>query len=309
VALVRQGVDPSIEEACARGFKFEANRKPAYVNVAMRSVLAEEAERMLQDCRLWFTRITLFHAFTLWAMPNGHTDGGGGDEGAAARQNGRRRQARDRARRIVEGWPAGGGHPLVAEAAALCRQALATGHPGQYIWIDETGTVSKLGVGRWRPQDIPSKRQWISPATGWMSLDPRAYKLIGELCVVLNLTEGTDGRRREQRLQRLGSSTSLPPCLCRSGGREALRPLGGRQDGGPRPGSTCLAGCSAHLCPYPAPGETPFRGELGEAFCRAQGNAVDGALTSAVGRNGVPARERKALWRELEQRARAQTPS
>jgi hypothetical protein len=272
----------------------------------MRSLLAEEAERMLEHCHLWFTRITLFHAFTLWAMPDGSDGQEVGDEQAHRFRRGRR-EARDRARRIVDGWQAGDDHPFVVETRTLCRDALRTGHPGQYIWIDESGTLAKLGVGRSRPNDIPSKRLWISPATGWMSLAPRAFKLIGEISVALNLAEGTDSLRREQRLKRLGSSATLPPCLTQRAGREALRPLGGPEGGGPRPGSTCLPGCGARLCPYPPPGRPPLRGELGEAFCRAQGNAVDGTLSGALRRDGVPPRDRKALWRDLEQRARGVT--
>lgn len=303
VGLVCDGVDPSIEEACARGFKFEANRRPDQVDGAMRSLLAEEAERMLETCRLWFTRITLFHAFTLWALSNGSDGAEPGDE-TEHRHRRRRREARDRARKIVAGWSGTDEHPFVVETRELCREALRTGHPAQYIWIDESGTLSKLGVGRSRPNDAPSKRLWISPATGWMTLQPRAFKLIGEISVALNLAEGTDSTRREQRLRQLGSAPTLPLCLTQRSGQEALRPLGVSENGGPRPGCTCLPGCKARLCPYPPPGQPPLRGELGEAFSREQGNAVDGALKSAVRRDGVRPRDRKAVWRDLEQRAR-----
>jgi hypothetical protein len=302
--LVCRRVDPSIEEAWARGFKFEANRRPHHANLAMRNFLAEEAERMLERSHHWFTRVTLFHAFTLWGLD---ADDNGDDPSldAPARERRRgRRQARARARRIVNGWETDRGHPFVGQTAWLCQKALRTRQPGRYIWIDETGIVSKLGASSSRPEDIPNSRLWISPAAGWMALDPRALRLVGELIVALNLAEGVDDVRREQRLRRIGEATALPPCLTQRGGRTALHVGGGENGGGPRPGSTCVAGCKIHLCPYAPPGQAPPRGELSEAFCREQVNAVDHAFPWMRRHDAVRGGELKAFWKEMEARAR-----
>jgi hypothetical protein len=303
LALVRRGVHPSIEEAWARGLKLEANRRPRHANVAMRNFLAEEAERLLEGSDYWFTRVTLFHAFTLWGLADDEDDASSAN-GAVHERRRVRRQARDRARRIVNSWNTDRSHPFVHETASLCQEALRTRRPGRYIWIDETGIVSKLGASSSRPEDVSNSRLWISPAAGWIALHPRALRLVGELILALNLAEGADGTRREDRLERMGRATALPPCLTQRNGRAALQIRGG-QYSGPRPGSTCVPGCSIHLCPYPPPGQAPLRGELSEAFCRRQVDAVDHVLWSRLWRRDrVPPGQRKKFWEQMEERAR-----
>jgi hypothetical protein len=269
----------------------------------MRKFLAEEAERLLEHSRYWFTRVTLFHAFTLWGLDGDESEATA--EGAAARKRRRAgRQARDRSRRIVNGWATDRSHRFVRETASLCQEALRTGQPARYIWIDETGVVSKLGASGRRPEDIPNSRLWISPAAGWKALEKPALKLVGRLILALNLAEGVDDRRREQRLDRLGRAPALPLCLTQRGGHEALQVDGSENGHGPRPGSTCVPGCSANLCPYSPPGQAPPRGELCEAFCRQQVNAVERDPRDVLRRDGVRAGELKKFWKTMEERAR-----
>jgi hypothetical protein len=302
--LVCEGVHPSVEEAWARGFKFEANRQPRHANLTMRNFLAEEAERLLERSQFWFTRVTLFHAFTLWALD---ADADADSDASGASQNGRRarRQARDRARRIVNGWNTDRGHVFVRQTASLCQEALRTRQPCRYIWIDETGVASKVGASSSRSEDVPNSRLWISPAAGWMALDRRALRLVGDLILVLNLAEGVDATRREQRLSRIGRAGALPPCMTQRNGREALHVLGGKNSRGPRPGSTCVPGCAHHLCPYAPPGHPPPRGELSEAFCRQQINAVVHVVRYWLSRRrGVRPKELRGFWKKMEERAR-----
>ena len=68
----------SIEASWAQGFKYEANLRPSCADPAMHRFLVEQAERMAGDTQLWFSRICLLHAFTLWSLRDAvHSDDDG----------------------------------------------------------------------------------------------------------------------------------------------------------------------------------------------------------------------------------------
>jgi len=66
-------------------------------------------------------------------------------------------------------------------------------------------------------------------------------------------------------------------------------------------------GCPFGLCPYPPKGQTSYRTELSEAFCRGQQTLITGGY---IRRIAAPWRQRasgnlKQFWKQMEQRARS----
>jgi hypothetical protein len=164
--------------------------------------------------------------------------------------------------------------------------------------------VSKIGSSGARPEDVGTSRLWISDAAGWLTLDKSARRVVGDVIVCLNLAESGETETRKDRLDRVGGADALPPCLTERGGRAHLRIDGGQDAVGPRPGSSCMPGCQARLCPYPPPGQRPHRGELSEAFSRDQREILHRLARAAPWQRGVPARELKKFWEHMEARAR-----
>ena len=304
--LCREHENLSVEASWAQGFKHEANRMPRNADLSMRVFLAEQAERLLESAGFWFSRISLLHAFSLWSLEGASGEEASADPGGRERRSARRRKRRDAqesARRIVQGWATDRTHAFVSEAAALCERALESGTPGRYIWIDEIGVVSKLGPQEAGREHIGNSRLWISPAAGWLALDARARQLVGEIVVTLNLIERAGSLTSDQRIHR--TTGALPPCLTDSDGRRHLQAAGDEITRGPRPGSTCKHGCRVHLCPYPAPGQVPFRGELSEAFCRDQQRILDSDHDGpAPWQRQQRIAELKQFWAQMEARTR-----
>jgi NACHT domain len=290
----------SLEIALAQGFKHAANRRRSYAaaHAAAGDYLFEQARAMLRGARFWFSRLTLVHALCLWSLSD---------------DTGRQRSPRRRADLQVDvrHWlmtPDGQQeHPLVAEACRLVVAALETGEPERFMWIDESGVLSRVGS---LPTSRTSRRKhnlWIPPSTGWTALDPRAQELVADVLLLLNLAERGDRPSDRERRLRRANPNSLPPCL--AGDRERLAPNRTTATAvASRPGSNCAPGCQFELCPYPPKGERYYRVELSEAFCRRQRVL---ARRPRVGPGPWQAGRPRALerfWGQMEERARPDGP-
>jgi len=303
----------SLEIALAQGFKYAANRRRRHPHARpeARVYLAEQALEMLKHARFWFSQLTLIHALCLWEMPEpgaqdpgraGAQFTGAEDSKQPADQRGSNPEA------IVKHWLEAArnpGHPFVIEAGELAVQALKTGRPERYLWIDESGVVSKVGA---RAAGLPRYRKqnlWIPPSTGWVALEPRAQQLVADVLLLLNLAErGDEPRWIEQRLKRTDRG-DLPPCL--TANRKPLDPKRtvGEADGS-APGTNCMDGCPFRLCPYPPNGKQPHRAELSEAFSRRQQMLLsDGLVRSRAARwQAIKPPALKQFWTHMADRAR-----
>jgi NACHT domain len=296
----------SIEIALCQGFKHAANRRPRYPQDAVqaRAYLNEQATEMIKHTRFWFSRLTLVHALSLWAlseMPDR-------DEKPVPREPARR--ASD-AKALVEHWllssTRGAEHPFVDEARDLAVLALEKRQPERFLWIDESGVVTKIGARPPRADVVRKHSLWIPSSVGWSALHPRAQKLVADVLLLLNLIE-RDGLPidREQRTQR-AMRDDLPPCLARE--REYLDPshtVGMVTQ--PAAGASCKDECPFDLCPYPPKGKQPYRVELSEAFCRRQ-RVLLGKWWRPFPRRTAPWQgalpsELKRFWETMEERAR-----
>jgi hypothetical protein len=123
---------------------------------------------------------------------------------------------------------------------------------------------------------------WISPSAGWHTLNERARQLVGEILIYLNLIELGQSRtgeanantpddlvrRREQRRRKVRDREAwLPPCMVKAGHGGLLAT---NDPAAWAAGDLAPCTCELGLCPYPGRDEPPFRGELGETFCREQ---------------------------------------
>ena len=289
----------SREIALAQGFKYAANRRRGHPHAPeeARAYLAEQTQEMLHECDFWFTRLTLLHALTLWHLPDGADQRPGGPGNPdyktlvahwCGMEDHRHRN------RFKE-------HPFVAQAMRLCVRALETRQPERYLWIDESGVVSRVGSCPTRPGRRRKHNLWIPPSTGWTALNARAQQLVADVLLLLNLAERGEIRIRDRdlRLQRTNRSY-LPPCIAED--RSPLkpnRPLG--TAGESAPGSSCAAECQFGLCPYPLKGAQHHRQELSEAFCRRQQRLLaPGTLRSrAAPWQEISERRLRSFWREL----------
>lgn len=288
----------SLEVALAQGFKHAANRRRRHPHARpeARAYLAERAREMLRESQFWFTRLTLVHALCLWSLPDGQPD--------------QRDRRDDDHRALIEHWVALPGsrpeHPLVVEASKLAVQALETGQPERFIWIDESGVAARIGSRPANPRAPRKHNLWIPPSTGWTALHPRAQQLVADVLLLLNLAErGARPSERNRRLHRTDRD-ELPPCL--GGERSPLDPtrtVGMAETS--EPGSNCKHGCNFGLCPYPPKGEASYRVELSEAFCRRQQALVGGG---SIWRKRAPWQETltgdlKQFWKQMGQRAQS----
>jgi hypothetical protein len=308
----RPGLSFALEIALAQGFKYAANRRSRHLHTSAdaRIFLAEQATDMLANARFWFSQLTLIHALCLWEMPEPGTQpayGAHARQGTQSRSSSTPRPHVSNPEAIVGRWLELAGsrdHPFVAEAAKLAVRALQTRRPQRFLWIDESGVVSKVGS---RAAGGSSYRQhdlWIPPSTGWAALDPRAQQLVADVLLMLNLAErGREPTEIEQRLKRV-DRIDLPPCL--SHDRNPLDPrrtVGGLETA---PGGKCTDGCPFGLCPYPPNGDQPYRAELSEAFCRRQQTLLSGGWTrmNPARWQSVPRRNLTRFWEQMGDRAR-----
>jgi hypothetical protein len=293
----------SIEAALAQGFKHAANRRPhhAHESSESRAILQGHANYMIFRARFWYTRLTLLHALSLWELGRLVYPDRFEDESAERPHD---------ARSLVARWlrrPHTGEeqHPFVLEAAELAVHALDSRQPARWLWIDESGVVTKVG-SRPKRQEAEGRRSlWIARSAGWIALEPRARQLVADVLILLNLAErGDTARLREERLAK-SNTDRLPLCLT----EERCPHLKPSQTVGkadiPYPGQDCKAHCPVLLCPYPPRGQQPYRVELSEAFCRRQQvrQSVRTRIQPRHWQQGSRAEERR-FWSEMEERAR-----
>jgi hypothetical protein len=304
-------LDLSLEVALAQGFKYAANRRfrHPHAQPETRFYLAEQAMEMLEKARFWFSQLTLIHALCLWEIPDpGVTRDGRpvNHHNAADTAKGRGRRPGSDPEAIVGRWlevARNKDHPFVREAAKLAAQALRTGRPERFLWIDESGVVSSVGSRAAPGNSYRKHHLWIPPSSGWATLDPRARQLVGDVLILLNLAErGAEPGEIEQRLRR-ANRNDLPPCLSRD--RDSLGAH--RTTGGPyaAPGNNCTDGCLFRLCPYPSRGAQPYRSELSEAFCRGQQTLLRRGMTAPW--QASRRADLKRFWAEMANRARGAT--
>jgi hypothetical protein len=309
-----QDLPISLEIALAQGFKHAANHRPSYPDTLReaRLYLAEQALEMLKGARYWFSQLTLFHALCLLSLSEGlkQTDDRHGARPEAIVQHwldvaGRERRSRGQAADVTNEL-----HPFVRETALLVVQALRTGRPQRYCWIDESSVVGQVG-SRNLGQGTPHGRHplWIPPSAGWTALDGRAQQLVADVLLLLNLADrGDHPTERERRLKR-SNRNDLPPCIAQY--RDALEP--GRTVGtavSSVPGTSCVDGCVFELCPYPPKGVQP-RVEMSEAFCRRQQTLITRPRDPRTGRapwQQARPRQLKQFWAEMADRARGPQP-
>jgi hypothetical protein len=298
----------SLEVALAQGFKYAANRRVRHPHALpeTRDYLAEQAMEMLKRARFWFTQLTLIHALCLWEMPDPSMSrddktGGRGSRNKATKRQAYRHGSNPEA--TVRRWlyaARDGKHPLVAEAGKLAVEALKTGRPERFLWIDESGIISSVGS---RAALEPKDRKhhlWIPPLAGWAALDPRAHQLVADVVLLLNLAERGEGPDEiERRLRRIEGS-DLPPCFTHN--RSPLDPGTSVGRLARAPGSNCIDGCRHRLCPYPPDGIQPYRSELSEAFCRGQQTLLSRGLSAPW--QTMPRAELKRFWAQMANRAR-----
>jgi hypothetical protein len=309
-----QDLPISVEIALAQGFKHAANRRPSYPDTLReaRLYLAEQALEMLKGARYWFSQLTLFHALCLLSLSEGpkQTDDRRGAKPEAIVQHWLDVAGRDHRSRNQSADGSHELHPFVRETALLVVQALRTGRPQRYCWIDESSVVAQVG-SRNLGQGTPHGRHplWIPPSAGWTALDGRAQQLVADVLLLLNLADrGDHPTERERRLKR-SNRNDLPPCITQY--RDALEP--GRTVGtavSSVPGTSCVDGCVFELCPYPPKGIQP-RVEMSEAFCRRQQTLITKPRDPRTGRapwQQARARALKQFWVEMADRARGPQP-
>ena len=304
----------SLEIALAQGFKHAANRRPSYPDTLReaRLYLAEQALEMLKGARYWFSQLTLFHALCLLSLSEGprQADDRRGASAEAIVQHWLDVAGRDHRSRGQSADSSNELHPFVRETAVLVVQALRTGRPQRYCWIDESSVVAQVG-SRNLGQGTPHGRHplWIPPSAGWTALDGRAQQLVADVLLLLNLADrGDHPTERERRLKR-SNRNDLPPCITQY--RDALEPA--RTVGtavSSVPGTSCVDGCVFELCPYPPKGIQP-RVEMSEAFCRRQQTLITKPRDPRTGRapwQQARARQLKQFWVEMADRARGPQP-
>ncbi|MGW1537295.1 ATP-binding protein [Streptomyces aureus] len=338
----------SLENALAQGFKNAANRRRRHPGAyeETRAYLVAQAEKMLTRSRYWYAQLSLLQALCLWELPDtiGRAPGSGSakrhSRSAAAitgvtqnddlASNGPQEPIKSVSRWLAmagsahESSPAHIGaayrrdgervlHPFIAEAGDLVTLALETGHPERFIWIDENEVSDSVGSAPADPNRYRKHNLWISPSVGWSSLHPRAQRLLADVMVLLNLTQGGGSPDEiEERLQ-LSNKATLPHCLTHDRTLlHAERSIGRADKGEAR--TTCTSPCEFRLCPYP-PKAGNAQAEMAELFCRQQQSLLHSRFRwhlPAVSRHtapwvSVPVRELHAFWEEMANRNRKTT--
>ncbi|MGY1829083.1 hypothetical protein ACI8AA_01495 [Geodermatophilus sp. SYSU D01180] len=309
----------SIEVALARGFRYAANRRERHrqAHADARTHLAEQALELLKRSGFWFSQLTLLQALGLWALPD-DADGGGeripgpshkGVDGADIRARVHHwvdvaGSLRDEGREPRSQGDAPRTHRFVVEAGELVINALESGRPERFLWVDEHGVTSKIGASAMNRAELRKHQLWIPPSIGWSALDPRAQQLVADVLLLMNLADrGDDVGSREERLMRV-NRRDLPPCITTD--RAPLDPnrkIGSSE--GSRPGKTCPGDCEYGLCPYPPKGNITYHAELTETFCRRQQTLLDHSLRRRAAPWQEIAREDlRQFWREMAARAR-----
>lgn len=338
----------SLENALAQGFKNAANRRRRHPEAyeETRAYLVKQAERMLTCSRYWYAQLSLLQALCLWELPDtfGRTSG----SGAANRRSGSASPSTSLTKdddaassgpmepiKSVTRWLAMAGsahektpahigaayqrhgekvlHPFIAEAGDLVTLALETGHPERFLWIDENEISDSVGSTPADPDRYRKHNLWISPSVGWSSLHPRAQRLLADIMVLLNLTQGDGSPDDIEERLKLSNKPGLPHCLTHD--RSLLHPERsiGRADKG-ESRTTCTSPCEFRLCPYP-PKAGNAQAEMAELFCRQQQALLHSRFRwhlPAVSRHtapwvSVPVRELHAFWEEMANRNRKST--
>ncbi|WP_392970754.1 ATP-binding protein [Streptomyces sp. LN245] len=338
----------SLENALAQGFKNAANRRRRHPEAyeETRAYLVEQAEKMLTCSRYWYAQLSLLQALCLWELPDavGRTPG----SGATNRRSRSTPPATSLTKdddvassgpvepiKSVTRWLAMAGsaheetpahigaayqyhgekvlHPFIAEAGDLVTLALETGHPERFIWVDENEVSDSVGSTPADPDRYRKHNLWISPSVGWSSLHPRAQRLLADVMVLLNLTEGNGSPDDIEERLKLSNKAGLPHCLTHD--RSLLHPERsiGRADKG-ESRTTCTSPCEFRLCPYP-PKAGNAQAEVAELFCRQQQALLHSRFRwhlPAVSRHtapwvSVPVRELHDFWEEMANRNRKTT--
>jgi hypothetical protein len=162
-------------------------------------------------------------------------------------------------------------HPFTQRALRLARTAVRrhsvhSAHWSAFIWDDE------IGVSNRRP----------------VSLTNRTAQLLGDVTVLLDLSEGA----QEDRLETSAHMDELPYCLHRSRDRSEIL------------GTGCPPECGWNLCPYkqPPPDEPNEHHGVSRAFCRQQRWIARGHRP--LWQRRISGRRLAAFWQEMEWRAR-----
>ncbi|NYI07690.1 NACHT domain-containing protein [Allostreptomyces psammosilenae] len=291
-------LDLSLEAALAQGFKYAANRRHRHPHARpqAREYLAERAWDMMRRTTFWFSRLTLLHALTLWALPDEVQEepperGHGSDPAEQVRQWLAR----------PEGVPE---HPFVEAAAELAVWALRTRRPERFLWIDESGVAAQVGSQTAPRGEARKHNLWIPPSCGWSALHPQAQQLLADVLLLLNLAERGDRPKERLRCLKHTDRPDLPPCLTRD--RDTLDP--GRtvvRTAVSHAGSNCRDDCAFELCPYPPRGTEGLRAELSGVFCRSQSALLSRSPFRRRGRwlARADTADLRAFWERMAQRA------
>ncbi|MGQ4385213.1 ATP-binding protein [Streptomyces sp. SAS_270] len=317
----------SLENALAQGFKNAANRRRRHPGAyeETRAYLVKQAEKMLTCSRYWYAQLSLLHALCLWELPDSIGRATDGDVASNAPLDpissvtrwlalaGSAHETPAQVGATYERHAEKVLHPFIAEVGDLVTLALETGHPERFIWIDENGVSDTVGSTPADPERYRKHNLWIAPSVGWSSLHPRAQRLLADVLVMLNLTEGNGSPDDiEERLE-LANKDDLPHCLTHD--RNLLHPERsvGRAD---RDGSrtTCRSPCEFRLCPYP-PKTGNAQAEMAELFCRQQQALLHSRFRwrlPAVSRHtapwvSIPVSQLHAFWEEMANRNRKTT--
>ena len=245
----------------AQGFKYAANRRlTPRSNQKAREFLIKKAEELLKRSTLWYTRLTLLQALTLWALPD--------DVSGPQRIRGHGADPKGKVDEWLRMGPGYKEHPLVKEAGRLAVRALQTRRPERFIWIDEASVVSQIGTEVGAPGEPRLHNLWITPSTGWSSLDFKAQQLLADVLLLLVLGE-RDSRPKDlfRLLERFSrKQPNLPSCLSRD--RTRLDPVRAVESD-VQPGDYCRDDCELRMCPYPVKAKN-LRVEFNELFCLHQ---------------------------------------
>jgi len=284
--------DLALQLALAQGFKRAANHRQPCESAFVASPLIDECRTLMDASRFWFTRLTLLHALTLWAV----------DEKAREQHAGQDKQpmtghGSSALKQMAEWLPPerdAAKHPLVDAGARLARRAIQTCRPDIFLWIDEAEVASQVGSESGPASTVRYHELWIAPWAGWSTLDPDARQLLADILILVALTDGL-GDSITDRIHRLWRANQrqknvLPLCLVKD--RSALNPRRPAVVAAESSEPKCADGCAFQMCPYPSKGPN-CRVEFSELFCINQHSLYDRYQPAAWLHGRV---RRKARW-------------